>query len=140
MHTHSSHHTLGMHPVHKVARDATGAPPSFVGSNYYCESAYNSNDKNCFVNNVFFPNDPLWDGQQCDSEGTCCTGANTPPWFSVELSHSTSDDIEVRNCQDEETTNEDSPIQLLEVFVQYFLYSCRQIMALFCNEMYTVTS
>ena len=24
MHTHSSHHTLGMHPVHKVARDATG--------------------------------------------------------------------------------------------------------------------
>ena len=23
VHTHSSHHTLGMHPVHKVARDAT---------------------------------------------------------------------------------------------------------------------
>ena len=67
----------------------------------------------------FFPNDPLWDGQQCDSEGTCCTGANTPPWFSVELPDSTGDDIEVCICQDEGTTNEDSPFQLLELYVQY---------------------
>ena len=92
-------------------------PPLFVGSNYYCESAHDGGG-NCFVNNVFFPNDPLWDGQQCDNEGTCCTGANTPPWFSVKLPDSASDDIEVRICRDEGTTNEDSPIQLLELYVQ----------------------
>ena len=91
------------------------APPSYVGDNYYCESAFQGD---CFVTNVFLPNDPLWDGQQCDNEGTCCTGANTPPWFSVELPDSTSDDIEVRICHDQNTTDEDTPIQLLELYVQ----------------------
>ena len=57
-------------------------------------------------------------GQQCDNEGTCCTGANTPPWFSVELHNSTSDDIEVRICHDQDTIDEDTPIQLLEIYVQ----------------------
>ena len=100
---------------------SSSAPPSYVGSNYYCESAYDSTDgSNCFITNRFFPNDPLWDGQQCDNEGTCCTGANTPPWFSVSLRSPTSDDIEVRICGDEETRyNEDTPIQLLEIYVQY---------------------
>ena len=83
--------------------------------NYYCESAYQGD---CFVTNMFFPDDPLWDGQQCDNEGTCCTGANTPPWFRVELPDSTSDDIEVRICHDQDTNDEDSPIQLLELYVQ----------------------
>jgi hypothetical protein len=68
---------------------------------------------------MFFPDDPLWDGQQCDDEGTCCTGANTPPWFSVDLPSPTSDDIEVRICGDEDTKyNEDTPIQLLEIYIQ----------------------
>ena len=98
----------------------SSAPPSFVGSNYYCETAYDGMaGSNCFVTSRFFPNDPLWDGQQCDNEGTCCTGANTPPWFSVSLSNLTSDDIEVRICGDEDTKyNEDTPIQFLEIYVQ----------------------
>ena len=89
--------------------------PSFVGDNYYCESAYQGD---CFVTNRFFPNDPLWDGQQCDNEGTCCTGANTPPWFHVDVPDGTSDDIEVRICHNQDTIDEDSPIQLLELYVQ----------------------
>ena len=52
---------------------------------------------------------------------TCCTGANTPPWFSVDLPDSTSDDIEVRICHDQDTTDEDTPIQLLELHVQWNL-------------------
>ena len=93
------------------------AQPSFIGNNYYCESAYQGN---CFVNGRFFPSDPLWDGQQCNNEGTCCTGdgVNTPPWFSVALSNPTSDDIEVRICRDEGGNNEDTPIQLLEIYTQ----------------------
>ena len=94
-------------------------PPSYVGNNYYCESAYKLGINDCYVVNRFFPNDPLWDGQQCDNdEATCCTGTNTPPWFSVALPNSTSDVIEVRMCHDQDTTDEDTPIQLLELFVQ----------------------
>ena len=91
------------------------APLPFVGNNYYCESAYN-NGSSCYSLDSFFPNDPLWDGLQC--EGACCTGTNTPPWFSVDLSHSTNDDIEVRICHDQDTNDEDTPIQLLELYVQ----------------------
>ena len=89
--------------------------PTYVGNNYYCESAFQDN---CFAVNTFFPNDPLWDGQQCDSEGTCCTGANTPPWFKKDLSNPTSDDIEVRICHNQSSADEDSPIELLELYVQ----------------------
>ena len=65
-----------------------------------------------------FLNDTLWDGEQCSHEGTCCTGTNTPPWFSVNLNSPTSDDIEVRIMGSESTANEDTPIELLEIYVQ----------------------
>ena len=91
------------------------APPNFVGNNYYCESAYRGD---CYMNDMLYSEDPLWDGQQCDNEGTCCTGANTPPWFHVDLPDSTHDDIEVRICHNQDTDDEDSLIQLLELYVQ----------------------
>ena len=96
-------------------------PPEFVGDNYYCESA-NEAKLETFVGQ-FFAADKLWDGQQCDHEGTCCT-AKSPPWFSVELPSPTNDDIEVREvricgiCGDEGTDNEDTPIELLEIYIQ----------------------
>ena len=81
---------------------------------YYCESG-NPNQE--WVDQVF-SNDKLWDGEQCSHEGTCCTGTNTPPWFSVNLGSPTSDDIEVRIMGSESTDNEDTPIELLEIYVQ----------------------
>ena len=92
-------------------------PQSFVGSNYYCESANAGNPNQNWQGQVF-PNDKLWDREQCSHEGTCCTGANTPPWFGVNLNSSTSDDIEVRVMGSESTANEDTPIELLEIYVQ----------------------
>ena len=44
---------------------------------------------------------------------------NTLPWFSVDLPDSTSDDIEVHICHNQATTDEDSPIQLLELYIQW---------------------
>ena len=38
--------------------------------------------------------DPLWDGQGCGSNSSCCT-FNSPPWFNAQLSPPTNDDIEV---------------------------------------------
>jgi hypothetical protein len=90
-------------------------PPSYVGNNYYCESG---NPASTFEHTdvLRYTSDPLWDGQQC--EGQCCSDGRTPPWFSVTLTSTTSDDIEVRICGTEPTSNEDTPISLMEVYVQ----------------------
>ena len=88
--------------------------PSFVGQNYFCESGITSGH----VDGYFYPNgDSLWDGQGCGSNSSCCT-FNLPPWFNVTLSSPTTDDIEVRICGDEAIANEDTPIQLVELYVK----------------------
>ena len=93
---------------------AANVVPSFVGSDYYCETGFNGND----LSFTFFPNDPLWDGQQCvGTEAPCCTHPNMP-WFNKTLSETTTEDIEVRLCQDESTSNEDTLLQVIELFVQ----------------------
>ena len=87
--------------------------PASIGDNYYCESG---NSMSHFRRGYLYPNDKLWDGQQC--EGTCCTGANSPPWFSVQLPAPTTDAIEVSICCDQGTSDEDVPIELIELYVQ----------------------
>ena len=88
-------------------------PQSFVGDNYYCESG-NPTDTNGIGS--LYSADKLWDGKQC--EGTCCTGSKSPSWFSVRLPNPTTESIEVRICGDQETDDEDTPIELLEIYVQ----------------------
>ena len=89
--------------------------PSFVGQNYFCESGL-TRYSGIFGN--FYPNgDPLWDGQGCGPTSSCCT-FNSPPWFNVTLSSPTTDDIEVRICGNEAIANEDTPIQLIELYVK----------------------
>ena len=91
-------------------------PPSFVGNNYYCESG---NQNGSFTNYFLYADDPLWDGEDCSTEGTCCSNINGrfPPWFSVPLNNPTNDNIEVRICADFDTS-EDTPIELLEIYIQ----------------------
>ena len=86
--------------------------PSSVGDNYYCESGNPNNPHTA----TLYTDDPLWDGQQC--EGTCCTGTNSPPWFSVQLPAPTTDAIEVSICCDQSTNDEDVPVALMEIYVQ----------------------
>ena len=92
--------------------------PSFVGQNYFCETGLTLWNNTGGLG-VFWPNgDPLWDGQGCGSASiTCCT-FNSPPWFNAQLSSPTTDDIEVRICGDQGIGNEDSPIQLMELYVK----------------------
>ena len=89
--------------------------PSYVGNNYYCESG---NPSSSAIRGFLYASDPLWDGKQCSSEGTCCSNGRTPPWFSVMLNNPTSDNIEVRICGDFTTDDEDTPIELLEIYIQ----------------------
>ena len=86
--------------------------PDYVGSDYFCESGLNTPWDSRFI---FRPDDPIWDGMDCASTSTCCT-FNSPPWFVKNLQTSTTDDLEVRIC--EEFGINDTPIELLELYVQ----------------------
>ena len=99
-----------------VAENTNGnTNPSFVGQNYFCESSVTGWNREY----VFFPDgDPLWDGQGCGPTSSCCT-FNSPPWFNVWLPSPTTDDIEVRICGDEGIEEEDSLIQLIELYVKW---------------------
>ena len=89
--------------------------PSYVSVNYFCESGvpYPSSTNA----GVFFADDPLWDGDGCGPNSDCCS-FNSPPWFTVQLPTPTTDDIEVRNCGDEGTANEDVGIELIELYIR----------------------
>ena len=90
--------------------------PSFVGNDYFCESG----DPGPSPARIFQSNDPLWDGQGCGA-ATCCELSYppgvTPPWFCKQLPQATTDDIEVRLCGDESAGNEDTPVELIELYV-----------------------
>ena len=87
--------------------------PPYVGSDYYCETGYN----NFTFLHEFHPNDPLWDGQQCvGEEAPCCDHPNMP-WFIKTLGETTTEDIQLRLCIDQPTTDEETLLQLIELYV-----------------------
>ena len=88
--------------------------PSFVGQDYFCETG---NDNDTDWAGMFFADDPLWDGQDCGTSNTCECTLNNPPWFCKQLPQTTTDDIEVRICGDEPLANEDTPVELIELYV-----------------------
>lgn len=89
------------------------AIPDFVGDDYFCETG--SHDT--FEFSRFYEEDPLWDGRGCGSGNSCC-GFNDPPWFCKDLGEVTSADVELRVCGNEEATNEDTPLEIIELYVQ----------------------
>ena len=94
--------------------NSTAIAPPFVGTDYYCESGRHT----CCVAFVEF-NDPLWDGQQCGGgEAPCCTHPNMP-WFIKTLNETTTEDIELRVCEDSISyAGNTSPLDIIELFVQ----------------------
>ena len=88
--------------------------PAFVGNDFFCESGLHSAWSS---NWQFFPDDVLWDGQNCTSTSTCCQ-FNNPPWFTKNLTNATTDDIELRICTSGRPTIDDVPIELVELYVQ----------------------
>ena len=76
-------------------------PPPFVGDNYFCDSNLNGSRA-------------LWDGEDCTT--ACCT-FNSPPYFTTTLPAPTSDDIEVRLCRDQDSSDEDISVTQIQIFV-----------------------
>ena len=89
--------------------------PSFVGSNYYCEAGCHHSNPSY---NTLYTSDPLWDGKGCGSTETSCCQRTLIPWFYRSFGNSTTDNIEMRICCDENTNNEDAPIREYEIYVK----------------------
>ena len=89
-----------------------GTTPSFVGSNYYCESGRGSIDDH----SAYHFDDPLWDGSGCIFSN-CCSIPNQP-WFYRQLNETTSANIEVRLCDIYNFANGFTLIDQLELYIQ----------------------
>ena len=89
-------------------------PPSFVHDNYYCESGnlqMNTNE------NYYYVDDPVWDGEGCSIDNSCCTEPSLP-WFYRQMPLMVNEDVEARICRDQESSNEDVLIGELQLYVQ----------------------
>ena len=87
--------------------------PTFVGKEYFCESGVPYGR----VYPVLYANDTLWDGQQCGGlEGPCCTNPKMP-WFVKILDETTSEDIELRMCAGGGAGDEDTPLDIIELYI-----------------------
>ena len=90
----------------------TSQPPSYVGDNYFCDTA----SQNRYEYRLY-TEDPLWDGAGCGVNNTCCS-FNNPPWFLKQLPSPTREDIEMRMCNDHGLHDEDTPVEIIELYVQ----------------------
>ena len=89
--------------------------PSFVGNDYFCDTA--QEDAN-FNATLLYPGDPLWDGEGCGANSTCCQ-FNNPPWFCKQLPQLTTDDMQLRLCKESRFDDMDNtPFELVEIFVK----------------------
>ena len=90
--------------------------PSFVGSDYYCEAAYQGNEVP--QHREFYSSDPLWDGKDCGSSETACCQSSLIPWFYKSIGNYTTDYIEMRICCNERTYDEDVAIEQYDIYVK----------------------
>ena len=90
--------------------------PSFVGSNYYCESGHKNRSDPKF--GKLYPSDRLWDGKDCGSSETGCCQRPLIPWFYKSIGYYTTDYIEMRICCDEGTNDEDVAVEQYELYVK----------------------
>ena len=92
--------------------------PPFVGEDYFCESGYvypgYENRREWFG---LHSNDILWDGRDCHSTSTCCSLHN-PPFFTKTLSHTTTDDLELRMCFYQSAPYDNIAVELVELYVK----------------------
>ena len=87
------------------------AIPDFVGEDYFCETG--SREKYSY--RTFYTDDPLWDGAGCEGSNICCDRGE---YFCKTFPEATDSDIELRLCANEAKTNEDMPIEIIELYVQ----------------------
>ena len=89
-----------------------GVVPPFIGNDYYCDSG-----SDYPPSNKIFYTDPLLEGKGCSSTNFCCSNSGIP-WFCKTLKEPTVDDMEVRNCHNSPSSDEDTAISQIELYVR----------------------
>ena len=87
-------------------------PPAFVGQDYYCESGFTGGHQVSIA-----IDDPLWDGDGCGPGNKCCDQTGMP-WFYRTLPQEVGDYIEVRLCANQGISDEETYLELVEIYVQ----------------------
>ncbi len=89
--------------------------PSFVGSDYFCDTALTTYS----TSRTLYTSDPLWDDEGCGPNNACCSDPEAsvhPPWFIKDLPSHTSEDVEMRLCSP--SSSGSTPIKRVELYVQ----------------------
>ena len=89
-----------------------GNVPVFMRNDYYCDSGVNSNPDI----GVFYTT-PLWSGQDCTQPYNCCSDSGMP-WFCKHLPVATNDNIELLNCHNQPSSDEDTALELIELYIR----------------------
>ena len=85
--------------------------PGFMGNDYFCDTGSAS----MFKYDTYYIDNPLWDGKGCGPNSSCCSKAGL---FCKEIDISTKSPIELRICGNEPRTNEDTPLETIELYIQ----------------------
>ena len=89
----------------------SGVVPPFIGNDYYCDSGVDSNP----VKGEFYAT-PLWTGKGCTPPNFCCSQSGMP-WFCKTLPVPSTDYIEIRNCHNQLSINENTALDLIELYI-----------------------
>ena len=108
-------HPVSICPCTKFNEQYSISIPSYVGSDYFCETGVPQGQR--WSSGTFYADDSLWDGGGCGATSTCCT-FNNPPWFCKQLPQSTNADLEVRLCSRGTASIENTPVELIEIYIK----------------------
>ena len=89
-----------------------GIVPPFIGNDYYCDSGVDDGP----LNGQFYTT-PLWTGEGCTPPNFCCSRSGML-WFCKTLPVPTTDYIEIRNCQNQAASAENTALELIELYIQ----------------------
>lgn len=99
-------------PCTRSDRAYTGIVPPFIGDNYFCDTGSRTR-----AEEIYYLDDPLWDGAGCGETSTCCEWQN-PPWFCRSLPEATRDNLELRVCTDSPSNDELLLFEEIEIYIQ----------------------
>ena len=88
--------------------------PAFVGSDYCCE--FYSTSPEFRFQQILYPHNSLWDVNICNITQPCCTIHNNP-WFIKTWNEAITENIELRDCSNQSTNDEDTLVDIIEIFV-----------------------
>jgi len=105
---------LGHHNIFCPCTDPRfdGTVPPFIGNDYYCDSGALKDP----ISGMFYAT-PLWTGQGCTVPNFCCSNSGMP-WFCKTLPVPTTDHIEIRNCHNTALPEEDTALELIELYIR----------------------